>query len=306
MSELTSRIEEYYANLRTKAEGKADRCLRRALQNPSFSETNRHYQRARIAYLRAEAEFPERKEELEREFLAARHKRASLLREMGLKETDLVPVYTCSRCQDTGFLADGTACPCYREALRRFKLEEIGITSEAFASFDQADESLAPYISYPFYREKYCKGFPKVSLSTVFMGPTGTGKTFLASCIAGELEKNGKTVYFLSAIALNRFFLQSFERESYRSVSLLSDCDLLIIDDLGAEPIYKKVTVEFLKLVLDERFAKKHPVIITTNLDREKIFERYGERIYSRIFDESNLDENNLFQGEDLRTKKRR
>lgn len=305
MSELTSRIEEYYATLRTKAEGRAERCLERALQNPSFSEVDRSYQKARIAYLRAEAEYPERLEQLEQDFTAVRRKRAGLLQEMGLKESDLVPSYTCPRCRDTGFLENGSACSCYREALRRFKLEEIGIASEAFASFDDANKRLVPQINYDYYRVKYCGRFPKVPLSTVFMGSTGTGKTFLASCIAGELEKKGKNVYFLSAISLNRFFLQCFEKESYRSLSLLTDCDLLIIDDLGAEPVYKKVTVEYLKLILDERFSKKHPVLFTTNLNREKIFERYGERIYSRIFDEANLDENNLFQGEDLRTKKR-
>ena len=40
--------------------------------------------------------------------------RKELLAEMGIKEIDLTPKFTCKKCSDTGFLANGTACDCYK------------------------------------------------------------------------------------------------------------------------------------------------------------------------------------------------
>ncbi len=305
MSEITAKIDEYYASLRGKAESRAERTLERALRDPEFSKVDREFQQARIAYFRAEASKEKNLSDYKSRFEALKTKRKEVLAELKLTEDDLTPHYQCAACHDTGFLGNGEACSCYRALVRKFKMEEIGISSVPYRSFQEADPKLTPYIPFVYYQKKYCDVFPKVPLSTVFSGGTGTGKTFLASCIANSLEQKGDSVIFLSAFALNRFFINCFEAQSYHSISLLSECDLLIIDDLGAEPVYKKITLEYLKLVLDERFAHKKPTVITTNLDREKILERYGERIYSRIFNEESLDDNNTFIGRDVRVDKR-
>lgn len=305
MSDITAKIEEYYATLRNRAESRAERMLDRALQDPDFSKINREFQEARIAFFRAEAEGKQELSSCKERFETLKAKRRGALSKLNITEDDLKPHYHCTSCHDTGFLENGEACSCYRALARKFKMEEIGISSVPYRSFQEADPSLTPYIPFVYYQKKYCDVFPKVPLSTVFSGGTGTGKTFLASCIANSLEKKGDSVFFLSAFALNRFFINCFEAQSYHSISLLSECDLLIIDDLGAEPIYKKITLEYLKLVLDERFAHKKPTVITTNLDRDKILERYGERIYSRIFNEESLDDNNTFIGRDVRVDKR-
>lgn len=58
---------------------------------------------------------------------------------------------------------------------------------------------------------------------------------------------------------------------------------MLVIDDLGTEPMLKNVTVEYLLLVLEERQTRGRATVITTNLTGENILNRYGERIYSRL-----------------------
>ena len=60
--------------------------------------------------------------------------------------------------------------------------------------------------------------------------------------------------------------------------------DLLVIDDLGTEPMRKNVTKEYLLILLNERIAKGKSTIITTNLNPEQVLEKYEERIFSRMF----------------------
>ena len=92
---------------------------------------------------------------------------------------------------------------------------------------------------------------------------------------------------YLNSFELNNIFTKIHtspleDKPFYYSVIL--DCDLIIIDDLGTEPIYNKVTKEYLYLLLNERIKRKKPFIITTNLSPQNIIDRYEERIFSRIF----------------------
>ncbi|MGN1235332.1 MAG: ATP-binding protein [Christensenellaceae bacterium] len=302
MSELKSRIEEHYSSLRARAESRAERCLSLAMNSEAFRSNHQKLQKARFALIRAEVNDPALVSALQSEVRTLTEERRSLLQSLGLKEADLRPDYSCKKCSDTGFLPDGSACDCYKALVRQYKLEEVGIASVPLHSFEEANESLTPYIPFAYYR-KYCDAFPAVPLSTVFSGPTGTGKTFLAGCMADRIEKRGYSVLFLSAFSLNRFFMSCFEAESYRALSILIDSDLLVIDDLGAEPVYKKITIEYLKLLLDERFSRKKPIIVTTNLTDDQIPERYSERISSRLLDQEHLDYNPYFRGRDLRRK---
>ncbi|MFR1982839.1 MAG: hypothetical protein ACLS4Z_03200 [Christensenellaceae bacterium] len=34
----------------------------------------------------------------------------------GLTEADLLPVWSCARCSDTGYLSSGAACDCFTKA----------------------------------------------------------------------------------------------------------------------------------------------------------------------------------------------
>ena len=80
------------------------------------------------------------------------------------------------------------------------------------------------------------------------------------------------------------------------------DCDLLIIDDLGAE-ITNKFTVSCLYNLLNMRMIRHKSVIISTNLGKDELRERYSERVTSRLFGEfSPL----LFRGRDVREQKLR
>ena len=120
-------------------------------------------------------------------------------------------------------------------------------------------------------------------------GATGTGKSCLASAMARKavLEK-AKSALVLSAYEFNNTCLNSHLApidEKSAVLHNLVNCDFIVIDDLGTEPMLKNVTCEYMQLVLDERIRKGLTTIITTNLSELQLKERYGERIFSRLSD---------------------
>jgi len=64
------------------------------------------------------------------------------------------------------------------------------------------------------------------------------------------------------------------------------NADLLIIDDLGVEFV-TQFTTAALHDLLNSRMLKGLPTIISTNLEMEEIYEKYTQRIASRLFGSS-------------------
>lgn len=100
-------------------------------------------------------------------------------------------------------------------------------------------------------------------------GDTGVGKTFLTNCIAKELMDKSYSVIYMSAVHMFEVLAEEqfgkSEKNSQTGIHDLTNCDLLIIDDLGTELI-NSFTKSSLFNCLNERFLKEKPVIISTNL----------------------------------------
>ena len=75
-----------------------------------------------------------------------------------------------------------------------------------------------------------------------------------------------------------------FDNEPEGTAELL-DAEVLMIDDLGSEPLLQNITVEQLFNLLNERQNRNLSTVISTNLDMAKFRERYTERIASRLRD---------------------
>jgi len=151
--------------------------------------------------------------------------------------------------------------------------------------------------------KQYCDKFPAVKTPNIVLcGATGTGKTFAANIITQNLKSKGFDVQFTTAFAMvNAFqkYVNSWGRD-FDSIDDFLSCDMLIIDDLGAEPTIKNITQEHICNILNERLSNGRAFIITTNLAPAAIIERYDQRIASRILSKetSTLIE---FKGKDLR-----
>ena len=79
-----------------------------------------------------------------------------------------------------------------------------------------------------------------------------------------------------------------------------SDWELLLIDDLGTEPMLENITVEYLFTLLNERRSGRLPTLIATNLTPRELQARYTERIFSRMVDRSDTELLH-FIGQDVR-----
>lgn len=213
-------------------------------------------------------------------------RKSALIASLGVSEAELDPPFECEKCHDTGLL-NGKPCPCIIK-----KCAADGMTSDI--TFESCDLSVFPEDERERIGKVYktalsfCEKFPFTNkLNLLFMGGCGSGKTFLASCIADKIAKNGYSVFMLTAFAfVNRMhkYHTTFDETKLGYLDPLLDCDLLIIDDLGTETMMKNVTVEYLFHVVNERMMKRKHTIFTTNLDDEMLLARYGERTYSRLF----------------------
>lgn len=99
------------------------------------------------------------------------------------------------------------------------------------------------------------------SKGLIFYGSTGTGKTFLADCIANALMDEGVPVLVTSIVALTR----GMGEELPNVLRRMKSARLLILDDFGAER-FTDFKAEQIFDVIDTRYSSKKPMIITTNL----------------------------------------
>ena len=121
----------------------------------------------------------------------------------------------------------------------------------------------------------------------LFTGTTGVGKTFLSSCIANEVLKNGYTVLYQTApILLDSIFEYKYNLKTTESKTLYDNffnVNLLIIDDLGTENLTAAKFAE-LFTILNSRLITPHSkTIISTNLTLEDLSKNYDSRILSRL-----------------------
>jgi DNA replication protein len=77
-------------------------------------------------------------------------------------------------------------------------------------------------------------------------------------------------------------------------------CPVLLIDDLGSEPMLNNISKEYLYVLLNERMGRKLKTVIATNLTQPQIKDLYQERIMSRLSDKAYWDRL-VLQGKDLR-----
>jgi DNA replication protein DnaC len=150
--------------------------------------------------------------------------------------------------------------------------------------------------------ENYCNNFPCTPSNVILCGATGTGKTFAANLMKQSLQQKKVWVEYTTAFSMvNTFqkYVNSFGRDDEDLENFLN-CEVLIIDDLGAEPIIKNVTQEHIYNIINERLYNGLAFIITTNLTPQQIMERYDQRIASRILSKENSTIIE-FKGKDLR-----
>lgn len=212
---------------------------------------------------------------------------------------DLQPNYTCKICHDTG-ISNGKYCSCLKKEISKILLEGSGF--EKLEKFEDAKKHCGDLLGVYELMEKWCNSDFKKTV-VYLSGPTGVGKTYLLRCMANRLIERGKVIKIVTAFHMNQDFKEFSKTFNENLLSQYIEAEVLFIDDLGTEPMYKNVTLENLYLVINERKMRRLPTVITTNLDFDDLTNRYDERITSRIADrETSITL--LLTGDDKRLKK--
>lgn len=240
------------------------------------------------------------------------------LRAAGHTPEELEPKYGCPICKDTGFV--GTPiheyCSCIKVALMRRLYDEASIGDETFEHFDLnvfSEEAETPsgrsqrqvMEQYRIYCEKYADAFPEVKKRNLLLvGQSGLGKTYMLNCIAARLLDRGIPVLRITAYKMLDAMRRYHRGQDEDGLDMMMQAEMLIIDDLGTEPMLENITVEYLFTLLNERRANRLPTLIATNYSYRELQARYTERIFSRLVDKSDT-EVLRFIGSDVRLRSR-
>lgn len=279
---MIAEIKQNYLLKRIRAEEECENFISNLKQDKYFADIYTDYYKKNIEYLKSKYE--KENLELKNELSQLKSKIDSYLKANHINSAKLTPHYDCPICKDTG-MNGGKICACVIKELNK-KLSTKSSSQTKFHSFNELNKNLMDDTEQKAYAHiiDWCKKYPekinKININIV--GPAGCGKTFMMECVANELIERGYLVCFKTMFELNELARLYHIGKSYE----FSDCmkaDVLLIDDLGTEPILRNVTKEYLYNIINTRQINNLVTIISTNLSPDDILDRYDERIFSRL-----------------------
>lgn len=188
------------------------------------------------------------------------------------------------------------------------------VAKASFANFEVKSELDQQALNYgKRLARDYVKGMEG---NAVLKGPTGVGKSHLSMAIAKQINETFKnynqarTVIFVSVAKLMQLLKDNFDKKDSkysqeRMTKLLTECDYLILDDLGKESTTGNSVrstgdwkYSFLFNILDNR----ETTIINTNFTVKELQKIYDNAFVSRVLKGA---KNNIFNYPDDATDKR-
>jgi DNA replication protein DnaC len=111
-------------------------------------------------------------------------------------------------------------------------------------------------------------------------GDPGVGKTHLAAIIANAAIAQGRMTIFTSVRRMLDTIKDSYSDDpeghetELRLIKRFSSIDVLVLNDLGKEPL-TKWSIEMLFAIMDDRWEQGRALILTTNLPHADLAARY-------------------------------
>jgi DNA replication protein DnaC len=121
------------------------------------------------------------------------------------------------------------------------------------------------------------------------LGSPGTGKTYLSAAMLNYLHEQGKNIEYLT----HRRFIEKIHaamqdgKTQHSILPRYADAEFLILDDLGSATCTDWQQEMILELI-DRRYSDKAKTIITSNLNKDELRIKLGQRTSSRILDNNN------------------
>ncbi|MBR2499501.1 MAG: ATP-binding protein [Clostridia bacterium] len=248
------------------------------------------------------------------------NKRTALLVENGFSADELSERFMCDKCRDTG-IYDEKDCECFKRKiiLKSFESSNLSkqLRNQSFKTFSldvYSKEVDTRFGVSPYEHMKnilnlcmnFVKEFDSSPENLLFWGEPGLGKTFISTCIAKELIKDGysviyETTYKIFSMLEDYKFKRTNDIDSLKDkTDKLYEADLLILDDLGSE-FLTSYTNAALFDIINSRMILNKKTIINTNLNMAQLAEKYTDRVISRIIGNYRIVQ---FIGDDIRLKK--
>lgn len=325
-SEAVKRIERQYEIKRTQADALFIAEKKEIYDaNPRLAELDKEItscgiRTARLSLQPNSEEIQKEIRDLQNKILNLKSQKQKILDKL---KVTLSPKYSCDKCNDTGYiLKNGLSemCSCMKQELLNEaynKSNMYNLQDETFDNLDlnlfSTEPNLERYGSPTSPRENiqkiiqvskdFIKDFSnKDQKNLLFTGSAGIGKTYISSCIANEIIKNGHTVLYQTApLLLDSIFDYKYNNKSTKALyDNLFNVNLLIIDDLGTENLTAAKFSEIFTLLNARLLTPNTKTIISTNFSLEELSKMYDTRIVSRLIGSFNICR---FFGEDIRLK---
>ena len=325
-SEAVKRIERQYEIKRTQADALFIAEKKEIYDaNPRLAELDKEItscgiRTARLSLQPNSEEIQKEIRDLQNKILDLKSQKQKILDKL---KVTLSPKYSCDKCNDTGYiLKNGLSemCSCMKQELLNEaynKSNMYNLQDETFDNLDlnlfSTEPNLERYGSPTSPRENiqkiiqvskdFIKDFSnKDQKNLLFTGSAGIGKTYISSCIANEIIKNGHTVLYQTApLLLDSIFDYKYNNKSIKALyDNLFNVNLLIIDDLGTENLTAAKFSEIFTLLNARLLTTNTKTIISTNFSLEELSKMYDTRIVSRLIGSFNICR---FFGEDIRLK---
>lgn len=163
-----------------------------------------------------------------------------------------------------------------------------GFSDSALSHCRFSDDDMANPLASKVARN-FVKNFSdikKAGKGIMFYGGVGTGKTFIASCIANALIDECRPCLVTNFSRITNALMGTYEGKQ-EILDSLNNYDLLVIDDFATERNTEYVN-EIVYNVIDDRYRSGKPLIVTTNVNPATIVntgDMTKQRIYSRIME---------------------
>lgn len=206
-------------------------------------------------------------------------------------------VENCNTCGEP-LETDGipTLCKCERD-----NMEAQALTLKEQAEKEAKDSKRRGCFKFPAMYEKtfsnaydkedanlkvcadYVRDFRRLSadgLGLLLYGPVGTGKSYLAACVANALIDVWKSVKFTTIRRVADDMARVYGGKT-DFLDALCRYDLVVIDDFGASEGMTPAKIAEMFQIVDALYESGTPVIYTTNMDIETMKHEKDVRLYS-------------------------